>query len=378
MKNMPPPLPLPLSVNEEDLADLQRRLRDTRWSTPWPSTSWEAGTDHDELRRLVTYWSEEFDWETQRRRMAELPWQAADIGGAAITYLSFDAERQGGLPIVLTNGWPSSVLELVDVAQRLATPSQFGGDPADAVTVVVPALPGLPFSPQRPTMTEQTHELWHSLMTDYLGFTRYAAHGGDLGAGITSRLAQAHPEAVAGIHLLAVAAPHEYDPSTLSTEEREHLARVEAWVATEGAYQHQQQTRPLTLAPALSDSPAGLLSWILEKHRAWSDCDGDVSRRFSDDYLITLASVYWFTNSIGTSFRPYYEFAAGFTTRVDRVDVPTAVALFPRDLSSPPRRWAERTYNIRRYTTMARGGHFAPHEEPELLADDIREFLRTL
>ncbi|WP_284977702.1 epoxide hydrolase family protein [Arthrobacter sp. fls2-241-R2A-200] len=364
--------------SHNDVADLRRRLRDTRWSTPWPSTSWEAGTDHNELRRLVTYWSEDFDWEAQQRRMAALPWETADIGDVALTYLRFDAETKGGLPIVLTNGWPSTALELVDLAQRLATPSQFGKDPDNAVTVIVPALPGLPFSPQRPTFGEQTHDLWHSLMTDHLGFTRYAAHGGDLGAGITSRLAQAYPEEVAGIHLLAVAAPRQYDQTTLTTEEREHLARVEAWVAAEGAYQHQQQTRPLTLAPALSDSPAGLLSWILEKHRAWSDCDGDVSTRFSDDYLITLASVYWFTNSIGTSFRPYYEFAAGFTARVERVNVPTALALFPRDLASPPRSWAERTYDVRRFTRMPRGGHFAPHEEPELLADDIMEFLPTL
>ncbi|MEO7016329.1 MAG: alpha/beta hydrolase, partial [Leifsonia sp.] len=317
-------------------------------------------------------------WEVQQRRIEALPWHAADLGGTPVRYLQFEAETPGGLPVVLTNGWPSTALELVDLAQRLATPSRFGGDPRRAVTVIVPALPGLPFSPQRPRLHEQTHELWHQLMSEHLGFVRYAAHGGDLGAGITSRLAQAHPDEVAGIHLLAVAAPRHIDEATITEEEREHLNRVDAWISTEGAYQHQQQTRPLTLAPALSDSPAGLLSWILEKHRAWSDCGGDVSTRFSDDYLVTLASVYWFTNSIGTSFRPYYEFAAGFTTRVDRVRVPTAVALFPHDLAHPPRSWAERTYNVTRYTCMPRGGHFAPHEEPALLAEDITAFLLTL
>ena len=367
-----------MDVSDDDLADLRRRLHDTRWPDRWPTAGWEAGTDQDELRRLVTYWADDFDWEAQQRDINALPWHQAEIGGAAITYLRFDAEAPGGIPIILTNGWPSTALELVGLARRLATPSHYGGDPASAVTVIVPALPGLPFSPQRPTFGDQTHELWHTLMHDHLGFARYAAHGGDLGAGITSRLAQAHPEAVAGIHLLAVAAPLEVDAETLTEEERAHLARVEAWDAEEGAYEHQHHTRPLTLAPALSDSPVGMLSWILEKHRAWSDCDGDVSSRFSDDYLATLASVYWFTNAIGTSLRPYYESATGITTRVDRVEVPTAVALFPHDLASPPRSWAERSYDVRRFTTMPRGGHFAPHEEPELLADDIRAFLTTL
>lgn len=367
-----------LHVTDTDVDDLRRRLRDTRWPLSWPSTGWEAGTDQAELRRLVAYWADGFDWAAQDRWIRALPWNSATIDGTTVSYLRFDAEAPGGIPIVLTNGWPSTVLELVTLAQRLATPSLSGGRPGTAVTVIVPAIPGLPFSPQRPSLHEQTHELWHRLMKDHLGFERYAAHGGDLGAGITSRLAEAHPEAVAGIHLLAVAGPADLDQATISDEEREHLQRVDAWTAAEGAYQHQQQTRPLTLAPALSDSPAGLLSWILEKHRAWSDCAGDVSTRFSDDYILTLASVYWFTNSIATSFRPYYEFAAGYTARVHQVAVPTAVAVFPRDLAQPPRSWAERSYNVTQYTTMPRGGHFAPHEEPELLAADINAFLQTL
>ncbi len=152
---------------------------------------------------------------------------------------------------------------------------------------------------------------------------------------------------------------------------------MDEWRAHEGGYQHQQSTRPLTLSPALSDSPVGLLSWIVEKHRAWSDCNGDVSTRFTDDYLVTVASLYWFTNSISTSFRPYWEYSAGLTPRVERVDVPTAIALFPRDISHPPRSWAERLYPVARYTRMPRGGHFAPHEEPELLAEDIVAFFAS-
>jgi pimeloyl-ACP methyl ester carboxylesterase len=372
--------PLPLHVTDADLDDLRDRIRRTRWAPEWPVDAWEAGTDQATLRRLAHVWADGFDWRAREREIRALPWAVADLDGTPISYLRFDAERAGGLPLplVLTNGWPSSALELVPLAERLSSPSRSGGDPADAVTVIVPALPGFPLSPQRPRIDERTHELWHRLMTEELGFARYAAHGGDLGAGITSRLAESHPEAVAGIHLMAVAAPLHLDEATLTDEERAHLERSRAWDAAEGGYQHQQQTRPLTLAPALQDSPVGLLSWILEKHRAWSDCDGDVSRAFSDDHLLTLASLYWFTGSIGTSLRPYFEHGSGRTGRVARVPVPTAVALFPHDLSRPPRSWAERTYDVVRYTTMPRGGHFAPHEEPGLLADDITAFLRTL
>ncbi|MEH0108841.1 epoxide hydrolase family protein [Tersicoccus sp. MR15.9] len=374
-----------IDVPAEQLADLRSRLRATRWTAAWPAPqpghAWDAGTDPGELRRLVDHWADGYDWEAQQRRIAALPWRESDLDGTPLAYLQFDAEASGhadALPIVLVNGWPSSALEMVDVARRLSTPSQYGGDAADALTVVVPALPGFPFSPARPAHTEQTHDLLHRLMADHVGATRYAAHGGDLGAGIASRLAEAHPEAVVGLHLLAVAGPVDLDASTLTPAEQAYLDEVAAWNDDEGGYQHEQESRPLTLAAGLSDSPAGLLAWLVEKYRAWSDCGGDVSTRFTDDDLLTVASLYWFTNSIATSFRPYWEFNNGFTTRVRRVDVPTAVALFPHDLGHPPREWIERLYPLVRYTEMPRGGHFAPHEEPALLAEDVTAFLRPL
>lgn len=367
-----------LDVPAEDVADLRRRLRSTRWAAPWPEGGWRAGTDQDELRRLVEHWADGYDWYEQQRTINSLPSATSDVDGVPLHWFRFGGEGDHPLPLVLTNGWPSTSLELVTLARRLATPTGHGGRAEDSFTVVVPSLPGFPLSPQRASHDEQTHELWHRLMTEVLGFERYAVHGGDLGAGISSRLAQAHPEAVVGLHLLAVAAPADLDEGTLSTEEREHLVELRRWNAEEGGYEHLQRTRPLSLAPALSDSPVGLLAWVLEKYRAWSDCGGDVGRRFSDDFLLTQASLYWFTNSIGTSFRPYWEHAVGSTAAVRRVDVPTAVAVFPHDLTHPPRAWAERTYAVTRYTRMPRGGHFAPHEEPGLLGDDIVEFLRPL
>ncbi|MFC9097418.1 epoxide hydrolase family protein [Streptomyces sp. NPDC057072] len=367
-----------IKVSDAELDDLRTRLRATRWPAPWPIDGWEAGTDSTELGRLVTYWASGYDWRTHEAAINALPSHFADLDGTPVHYLRYGGEHPDALPIVLTHGWPSTFLELTSLAERLATPSRYGGRTEDAFTVIVPSLPGFAFSPQRPTLSgaEQTHELWHRLMHDHLGFRHYAAHGGDLGAGVTSRLAEAHPEAVVGIHLLAAAAPAAHDPAGLTPEEDAYLASVAAWQAQEGGYMHQQNTRPLTLVPALTDSPAGLLAWIMEKYRAWSDCGGDLSTRFSDDFLLTQTSLYWFTGTISTSFRPYYEYAHHLTRRVNRVDVPTALALFPADLSQPPRSWAERTYNLTRYTHMPHGGHFAAHEEPGLLAHDITEFFR--
>ncbi|MGH6656276.1 MAG: epoxide hydrolase family protein [Actinocrinis sp.] len=369
-----------ISVADAQLDDLRRRLAATRWPADWPLSAWQAGTDAATLRRLVEFWASGYDWRAREAAINALPSYFADLDGVPVHYLRYDGERAGALPIVLTNGWPSTFLELTDLAQRLASPSRYGGDGADAFTVIVPSLPGFGFSPQRPSFEDgqQTHVLWHRLMREELGFERYAAHGGDLGAGITSRLAEAYPGEVAGIHLMAVASPGSYDEATVTAEERVYLDQVAVWVAQEGGYQHEQSTRPLTLGYGLADSPAGLLAWMLEKYRAWSDCGGDVSARFSDEFLLSQASLYWFTRTISTSFRPYFEYGNGMTRRVERVSVPTAVALFPADLSHPPRSWAERTYNVTRYTRMPSGGHFAAHEEPEALARDLTEFFSTL
>ncbi|GAA2601255.1 epoxide hydrolase [Winogradskya consettensis] len=338
------------TVAEEELADLRDRLRRTRWGRTWP------GTDDSELRDLVAYWAGDFDWRAREAAINALPAHFADVAGTRLHYLRYDGGTPDVLPIVLTHGWPSSILELTGLAERLA---------AAGFTVIVPSLPGYAFSQ---VSDVQTHELWHRLMTENLGFSRYAAHGGDLGAGVTARLGQAYPEAVVGIHVLAVADPPRYDPDTLTPDERAHLDRQASWLAEEGAYQHQQRKRPLTLSPGLADSPVGLLAWLLEKYRSWSDTP------FTDDFVLTQTSLYWFTGTIATSFRPYYDHAQGRVTRIERVEVPTAVALFPKDLSHPPRSWAERTYHVERFTTMPRGGHFAAHEEPDLLAADIVAF----
>lgn len=368
-----------LHIDDVEIAALQRRLADTRWPASWPTKPWDPGTDEAELRRLVERWQNGFNWRAQEAAINALPSDTAVIGGHRIHYLRFGGEGSDPVPLLLSNGWPSTFLEMVGLARRLSRPAEHGLPDAPCFTVVVPSIPGYTFSEQRPSLPADipTSEIWHRLMTDVLGFDGYFAHGGDLGAGTTSRLAAAHPDTVRGVHLMAVGAPRDLDESTLTDDERDFLAKVARWNQDEGSYMHQQSTRPLTLAYGLSDSPVGLLAWILEKYRAWSDCDGDLSQAFDDDFLLTQASLYWFTNTIGTSFRPYYEYGRGVERGLRRVDAPTAVALFPADIAQPPRSWAERTHNVVRYTRMPRGGHFAAVEETQLLASDIAGFVRA-
>lgn len=374
------PEPFRVAIPDAALADLRARLALTRWPPRIPDDDgWQLGTQPDTLRRLVGRWSGDYDWRTHERAINELPHFTVDLDGAAVHFVHLRGEGPSALPIVLTHGWPGSFLELTALADRLAHPSRYGNDAAHCFDVVIPSLPGFGFSAPRPTRTDpwSTPELWHRLMHDVLGYQRYGAHGGDLGAGVTARLAARHAEAVVGIHVLAVASPAIDDPSTLSDDERAYLHQVEVWQRDEGAYQHQQQTRPLTLAYGLGDSPLGLLAWIVEKLRAWSDCDSDVSTRFTDDDVLTWISLYWFTNTIASSFRPYND-AFVRPARAPGVTVPTALAVFPHDLAQPPREWAERRNAVTRYTRMPRGGHFPAFEEPDLLAHDITQFYADL
>jgi pimeloyl-ACP methyl ester carboxylesterase len=367
----PEPRPFTIAVPDEDLADLRRRLLATRWPRPIPgSDTWELGTEEATLRRLAARWAGGYDWRAAERALNEFPHFVVGLDGADVHYVHLRGTGDAPLPIVLTHGWPGSFLELMGLARRLAERS---------FDVVVPSLPGFGFSAQRPAPTDpwSTPELWHRLMTEVLGHDRYGAHGGDLGAGVTTRLAARHPEAVAGIHLTAVGAPELGDDAVLTGAEREYLAHVERWNRDEGAYLHQQQTRPVTLAYGLSDSPVGMLGWLVEKYRSWSDSHGDLGSRFADDDVLTWASLYWHTNAIAPSFRPYND---GYARAVPtpQVTVPTALAVFPGDLGRPPREWAERRYAVSRYTAMPRGGHFAAWEEPDLLADDVAAFFDPL
>jgi microsomal epoxide hydrolase len=299
-------------------------------------------------------------------------------------FLRVEGQGPAPCPLLLSHGWPGSVFEFLDIIPRLTDPARFGADPADAFTLIAPSLPGygLSFAPgQKRFSVEEIAACFAELLTDVLGYRRYAAQGGDWGSFITSRVGYDYPDRLIGIHLNLL--PVRRDPAMVANptpEEKKYLHELTIFLKEETGYQWIQGTKPQTLAFALTDSPAGLAAWIVEKFRRWSDCGGDVEAAFSKDALLANISLYWFTGAIGSSFWPYYARLHGAWPIPDGgITVPTGYAEFPHEILSPPRSMAERVYtDIRRWTVMPRGGHFAAMEQPEALAAELRAFFRPL
>lgn len=379
--------PFTINISEGALQDLTDRLARTRWPDEVRDAQWDYGTNLAYLRKLVEYWRTTFNWRKQERILNGLPQFVVPIDGLDIHFVYVRGVGSNPLPLVITHGWPSSFVEMVKIIGPLANPVRHGGDAADAFDVIVPSLPGFGFS-GKPARRGPTHvdRLWRTLMTDVLGYHRFVAHGGDVGARVTSALGRFHGDVVAGIHIGSVDLdwPDPLPPDCdLSEAERDYLQRVRRWEKVEGAYAEIQATRPQTLAYALNDSPAGLAAWIVEKFRAWSDCAGDVERRFTMDELITNVMVYWLTQTIGSSMRRYFEVrhnpAPNPLQPGERIETPTGIAMFPGEKELlVPREWAERCYNVKRWVNMPRGGHFPAFEEPELLIHDLRTFFHEL
>jgi pimeloyl-ACP methyl ester carboxylesterase len=374
--------PFSIHVDDQVLSDLRARIGNTRWPDLAPGATWEQGTDLGYLRQVLAFWADEFDWRAQERKLNELEHFRVELDGVRIHFVHQRARRGRGVPLVLTNGWPSTFVELLPLVPLLTDPRAHGIDAA-AFDVVIPSLPGYGFS-ERPARTGVNYRyvagLWHRLMRG-LGYERYGAHGGDFGAGVATFMALDDPAPMLGIHLSSL----EISPSTgpgsrpLSAAERTYLERNQAWWQAEGGYKAIQSTRPQTLGYGLNDSPAGLAAWILEKWRSWADSRGDPDGRFSRELLLTNLTIYWATQTITPSMRDYYDnrwhgVALGPD---DIVKVPAAIAVFAHQFvpeGEPPREWAERLYNVRRWTLMPSGGHFAAAEEPERLARDIAAF----
>jgi len=382
----PPIEPFTIDIGEEVLADLTARIRATRWPEAIPGIGWTQGTDPSYLRPLLGYWADEYDWRAHERALNRFRHFHAVLDGVRIHYVHERARDGGGIPLIITHGWPSSFLEPLGLVPLLTDPRGHGID-GPAFDVVIPSLPGYGFS-QRPARTGVNYRyvagLWHQLM-QALGYQRYAAQGGDFGAGVASYMALDRPEHMLGIHLSTSELVPPTGPGSrpLSPAEQIYLEQTRRWAEVERGYSAIQSTKPQTIGYGLNDSPAGLAAWILEKWRSWSDCDGDLESRFSRDFLLTMVTIYWLTQSIATSIRDYYDnrWHAAVLGPDDFIGVPTGIAAFTRYFvpeGEPPREWAERLYDVRRWTEMPRGGHFGAAEEPELLARDIAAFVAGL
>lgn len=356
-----------IEVRESTLEDLKKRLQLTRWPDS-TAEGWEHGTHLPYLQELVQYWQTQFDWKKQEERLNSVKHYRAEIDGANIHFIHHRSPNKNATPMILTHGWPGSFVEMLGLLPLLQNDFH----------LVIPSLPGYGFSdrPKRPgTNSRSIAATWAKLM-EGLGYSRYIAQGGDWGASVSTWLARDFPERLCALHLNYI--PGSYKPfvkpdQPLTDAEKSFQQSQEAWFRDEGAYGHIQSTRPQTLAFSLNDSPVGLAAWILEKIRAWSDCAGDVEKRFSKDELLTNIQIYWITQTIHSSMRLYFEgkqMPVVFAEN-EQVTVPTYIAHFPGEAPMPPREWVERAYNVVRWNKMSAGAHFAAWEEPQLLANDL-------
>jgi len=374
--------PFHIHVSDEIVNDLQYRLQHVRWPDQLEDSGWARGTDLSYLQALVSYWKDHYNWRAQEAKLNLLSQFRSNIDGIDIHFVHERGKGPNPLPLILTHGWPDSYLRYQKIIPLLTDPAIHGGNPEDAFDVIIPSLPGFGFSgqPNRPGINNsRVSQMWAKLMTEELGYKKFAAAGGDIGSGVTRYLASHYPELLFGIHLTDVGIIRGLlSPQTegeLSEEELQYKIKAAEWISQEGGYMSIQSTKPQTLAYGLSDSPVGLAAWIIEKFRAWSDCNGDLDQKYSKDELLTHIMIYWVTNTIGSSTQMYYENSHSLPP-LGQIEVPTGMALFPADILLPPKSWTARNLNVTRWTTMPSGGHFTAMEEPELLASDIREFYR--
>ncbi|WP_243348565.1 epoxide hydrolase family protein [Parabacteroides sp. FAFU027] len=371
-----------IQISDKSLEDLAYRLSYTRWPNQLKDSDWERGTKRDELQSIVEYWKNNYDWRKQEKDLNSFTQFQCNIDGIDIHFIYEKGKGPNPIPIILTHGWPDSFLRYKKVIKMLSDPASYGGNPNDSFDIIVPSIPGFGFS-SSPEYSgynnSRVAELWVKLMTEKLGYAKFAAAGGDMGSGITRYMALNHPELLIGIHLtdIGIIRPllMETDESKLSAIEIAYKRTAQQWIAQEGGYMSIQSTKPQTLAYGLSDSPVGVAAWILEKFRSWSDCKGNLENTFSKDELLTNVMIYWLTNTVGSSAQMYYENTHSLPP-MNKINVPTGLALFRGDILLPPKEWAEKNLNIVHWTEIPRGGHFTAMEEPTLFTEDIRNFYR--
>lgn len=368
-------------VEDAVLDDLRDRLARTRFADEVPGTGWEQGMPVGYLRDLVEHWRDRYDWRVHEAELNELEHFRTTIDDQPIHFVHARSAHADAFPLLLVHGWPGSVVEFLDVVPRLTAPEAHGGEASDAFHVVVPSLPGYGFStpPTVPGWDPTRIARAFAVLMTRLGYDRYGAQGGDWGAQVATRLGALDPEHCVAIHLNMPLGERPDERIELSAEEQADLAALAWFQREESGYAMEQGTKPQTLGASLHDSPAGLLAWIVEKFRTWSDCGGDPEQVFTREQLLTNATLYWVTGTITSSMRLYREARlAGRDDVTPRVEVPTGVARYPREVLRYPRAWVERRYNVTHWAEMPRGGHFAAMEQPELFVGDVRDFFGSL
>lgn len=368
-----------INTPQSVLDDLRTRLNNTRWPDEIPGSNWEYGTDLSYLKELCESWKT-FNWRSVENQFNRWPQLLTTIDGQQVHAIHARSPEPDALPLIITHGWPGSVAEFLDVIEPLRDPRSHGGDPADAFHIVAPSIPGYGWS--GPTVepgwdVRRVAQAWQVLMAR-LGYERYGAQGGDWGSMISSQLAVVDSDHVVGMHInMVLGLP---DDSPLSELEQADLASTGVFTQTGSAYQQIQGKNPQTLGYGLSDSPAGLAGWIIEKFHHWSHHpDGNVETAISRDQLLANLTLYWVTETINSSTRLYFESQkSGRFPPFDRVEVPTGCAIFPGEIVRMPRSWANNLYNVTQFSRFDRGGHFAALEEPDLFIADVRAFFRTV
>ena len=376
--------PFRINVPDETLDRIRTRVAEYPWHEMPDDGGWAYGTNLEYMKELCAYWLDEFDWRKREAAINRFSHHMAEVDGIDVHFIHEKGSGPAPLPLIISHGWPGSVVEFLDIIEPLAHPERFGGSADDAFEVIAPSLPGFGFSgrPPRPIGPRKMADLFDRLMTDVLGYDSYLAQGGDWGGAISSWLGFDHAPACRAIHINIMTMRHPDGP--MGPEEEAWAVEFEREQMMENGYRTQQATKPQTLSYAMMDSPVGVAAWIIEKFNSWSDTDGDnIESVHSKDSLLTNIMVYLVTATFNTASWIYYgrreEGGRLLSPDGKRVEVPTAAALFPAELLSwPPRSYVERVYNIARWTEMPRGGHFAALEQPDLLIDDIRAFARTL